>query len=511
MSSFVFVTAMSFLLSMVLTRLVRAGSLRLGLVDLPDQRRKTHMVAVPRTGGVAIVAAYLLAYVLLLYIPSPEGAIVHSGLPFFWRLLPATAAIFITGLLDDVFHLKPWWKLAGQVGAGGLAYAGGLRIAEFHAYSHFGWLSLPLTIGWLVLCSNAFNLIDGIDGLATGVGVVAALTTLIAALLEGNIPLALATGPLIGALCAFLYYNFNPASIFLGDSGSLLIGFLLGAYGIIWSQKTATILGMAGPTMALALPLLEVGLSVARRFLRNEPIFTADRGHIHHRLLDRGFTPRGAALMLYGACSIGAALSLLQSVVHNRLAGGVVLLFAVCACGGIQYLGYVEFNATRRFLWAGLRPMLSAQVKLESFERSLANAATLAECWQALDAGARELGYSRLEARLAGQTFGCTVPRRTPAAFWQMRLNLPNRDFVNITQREDAAEQPVLVIPFVESIRRVLPAKLQQIDDATASLACLAAAVENAQEVRESPRNSRTTKVISSDCGAPSVNVATAS
>ena len=210
MSSFVFVTAMSFLLSIVLTRLVRDASLRLGLVDLPDQRRKTHMVAVPRTGGVAIVAAYLLAYVLLLYIPSPEGAIVHSGLPFFWRLLPATAAIFVTGLLDDVFHLKPWWKLAGQVGAGGLAYAGGLRIAEFHGYSHFGWLSLPLTIGWLVLCSNAFNLIDGIDGLATGVGVVAALTTLIAALLEGNIPLALATGPLIGALLRLPLLQLQP-------------------------------------------------------------------------------------------------------------------------------------------------------------------------------------------------------------------------------------------------------------------------------------------------------------
>ncbi|MCU1233190.1 MAG: glycosyl transferase, family 4 [Candidatus Solibacter sp.] len=511
MSSIILVTAIAFALSLLFTRLVRDGSLRLGLVDLPDQRRKTHLRAVPRTGGVAIVAAYLVAYALLLNIPSPVGAIVHSGLPFFWRLLPATGAIFLTGLLDDVFHLKPWWKLAGQVGAGGLAYAGGLRIADFHGYSHFGWLSLPLTIGWLVLCSNAFNLIDGIDGLATGVGVVAGLTTLIAALLQGNIPLALAVGPLIGALCAFLFYNFNPASIFLGDSGSLLIGFLLGAYGIIWSQKSATMLGMAGPTMALALPLLEVGLSVFRRFLRNEPIFTADRGHIHHRLLDLGFTPRRAALMLYAACSIGAALSLLQSVVQNRLAGAVVLLFAACACGGIQYLGYVEFNATRRFLWAGLRPMLSAHVKLEAFERSLADSSSLAECWQSLEMGARELGYSRVEGELSGQAFGNSVPRRSHAAFWQMRLNLPDHDFVNITQREGAAEQPVLLIPFVEIVRRVLPAKLRQIEDATASLACLAAALEDAEEGQASPRNSRTTRVISSDCGAPSVNAATAS
>jgi len=349
MISILFVTAVSFLLAMGLTRLVRDTSTRLGLVDLPDNRRKTHLLAVPRTGGVAIVAAYLLAYVLLLYTPLPGGAMVRASLPFIWRLLPATAVIFATGLLDDVYRLKPWWKLAGQVAASALAYAGGLRLAEIAGYSHFGWLSLPLTIGWLVLCANAFNLIDGIDGLATGVGVVAALTTLVAALLQGNIPLVLATAPLIGALVAFLYYNFNPASIFLGDSGSLLIGFLLGAYGIIWSQKSATMLGMAAPTMALALPLLEVGLSVFRRFLRNEPIFNADRGHIHHRLLDRGFTPRRVTLVLYAVCSIGAALSLSQNVLHNRLTGAVVLLFAICACGGIQYLGYVEFSATRRF------------------------------------------------------------------------------------------------------------------------------------------------------------------
>jgi UDP-GlcNAc:undecaprenyl-phosphate/decaprenyl-phosphate GlcNAc-1-phosphate transferase len=511
MISILFVTAASFLLAIVLTRLVRDTSTRLGLVDLPDNRRKTHQLAVPRTGGVAIVAAYLFSYALLLYTPLPGGAIVHAGLPFIWRLLPATGAIFATGLLDDLYHLKPWWKLAGQIAAGALAYAGGLRMADIAGFSHFGWLSIPLTIGWLVLCANAFNLIDGIDGLATGVGVVAALTTFVAALLQGNIPLALATAPLIGALVAFLHYNFNPASIFLGDSGSLLIGFLLGAYGIIWSQKSATMLGMAAPTMALALPLLEVGLSIVRRFLRNEPIFNADRGHIHHRLLDRGFTPRRAALLLYAACGIGAALSLSQSVLHNGLAAAIVLLFALCACAGIQYLGYVEFSATRRFLWVGLRPMLSAHVKLEAFERALMSASSLAQCWQTLESGARDLGYSRIDARLAGQRFGSFAPRNSQAAFWQMRLNLPNQDYLNITQREDAADQAVLVIPFAEIVRRLLPAKLQQIADATASLANLAEALENAASPQAVPQNSRTTKVMSSDCAAPSVNPATAS
>jgi UDP-GlcNAc:undecaprenyl-phosphate GlcNAc-1-phosphate transferase len=267
--------------------------------------------------------------------------------------------------------------------------------------------------------------------------------------------------------------------------------------------------------------LLEVALSVARRFLRNQPIFTGDRAHIHHRLLDRGFTPRRAALLLYAICGFGAVFSLLQNILHHQLGGAVILLFVAGACGGIQYLGYVEFSATRRFLWAGLRPTLSAHVKLEAFERALASASSLAQCWQTLESGARDLGYSRINARLAGQRFGTSAPRTSQSAFWQMRLNLPHQDFVNITQREDAAEHPVLLIPFAEIVRRMLPAKLPQISGSTASLANLAAAIENAALQNAAlenaaapqavPLNSRTTSVMSSDCAAPSVNAATAS
>jgi UDP-GlcNAc:undecaprenyl-phosphate GlcNAc-1-phosphate transferase len=124
--------------------------------------------------------------------------------------------------------------------------------------------------------------------------------------------------PLAGALLGFLRYNFNPASIFLGDCGSLTIGFLLGCYGIIWSQKSATMLGMTAPLMALAIPLLDTGLAIGRRFLRHQPIFGADRNHIHHQLLDRGLSPRRVALILYGVGGIAAVFSLMQSMYHNR-------------------------------------------------------------------------------------------------------------------------------------------------------------------------------------------------
>src|SRR5262249_19014445 len=154
------------------------------------------------------------------------------------KLLPAAGLIFAIGLIDDVIGLKSWQKLSGQLAAALCAYLGGVQILGIAGHFTDNWWSIPLTVFWLVGCTNAFNLIDGVDGLAAGLGLFATLTSLIAALALGNLTLALATAPLAGALLGFLRYNFNPASIFLGDSGSLLVGFLLGCYGVLWSQKS---------------------------------------------------------------------------------------------------------------------------------------------------------------------------------------------------------------------------------------------------------------------------------
>ena len=168
--------------------------------------------------------------------------------------------MFALGLLDDLVGLNAWQKLLGQVVARCLAYCGGVHVTGVAGYAAPGWSTPADHVLWLVACTNAFNLIDGMDGLAAGVGLFATFTTLAAALLQGNVALALATAPLVGALLAFLRYNFNPASIFLGDCGSLTIGFLLGCFGAIWSQKSATLLGMTAPLMALAVPLLDTGV-----------------------------------------------------------------------------------------------------------------------------------------------------------------------------------------------------------------------------------------------------------
>jgi UDP-GlcNAc:undecaprenyl-phosphate/decaprenyl-phosphate GlcNAc-1-phosphate transferase len=518
MYSLVFLTIASLLLSLALTPVLRNLSIRCGLVDRPDQRRKLHRGPTPRTGGVPILLSYSGAYALFLILPLRASGLVETHMAAIWALLPPIGVIFLTGLLDDWLTLRPWHKLTGQVCAALWAYSAGVRIAAIAGHQISPAVSVAVTVTWLILCSNAFNLIDGVDGLAAGVGLTATVTTLVAGVLSGDVMLALATAPLAGSLIGFLRFNFNPASIFLGDSGSLLIGFLLGCYGVIWSQKSATMLGVAAPVLALSLPLLEVALSIVRRFLRSEPIFTGDRGHIHHRLLELGFTPRHVALLLYGACGLAAMLSLLQGMLHNRLSAIVIVIFGIAACVGIRYLGYVEFVATRRFLWAGLRPMLRAHVELETLERSLAAARSTEECWTALEKAGRALGYSDMTGRIGGRRFAAVPQRSRNEAFWQMRLQLAGNCWVNITQREGTAEQPALVIAFAELVRKLLPQKLAELGEieplpatepVAESLAALAAAVQGSNDYL--PLNSRTRTVISSDCGAPSVNPATAS
>jgi len=446
MQPILFPAIAAFLLSLLLTPAVRELSLAIGWIDPTDQRRKLHSGGIPRTGGVALLLSYVVSYTALLLLPSGGG--IAGNLATVSRLLPGVALVFGTGLIDDRFDLRPWQKVAGEAAGALWMWSAGVRITiPGHAP---GW-SLVLTAGWLILCSNAFNLIDGVDGVATGLGLTATLTALAAALLHRDTMLALATAPLAGCLLGFLRYNFNPASIFLGDSGSLSVGFLLGTYAVIWSEKSATLLGIAAPAMALALPLIEVGLSVGRRFLRNEPIFEGDRGHIHHRLLDRGFTPRRVALMLYAAGGIAAILSL----VRNRFPGIVFLLFVAAAYAGVRYLSYAEFRAAARFVRTWLRPGLGAQVHVEVLERSLLGAADVAECWTAIAAAGRTLGYGRVVARLNGCRFSWGRPGAREA--WQMRVNLAGGDYVNVSQFQGAAGQPRLLAAFVDVVGRVLP------------------------------------------------------
>ncbi len=445
----------AFIISLVLTPICRDVFRSYGVMDQPDGARKVHRYPIPRVGGLAIAISYLVAYVL---VRPEEGSPLAQQISLVWRLLPGAALAFAIGLLDDLFTLRAWMKLVGQLGAAGLACLGGVRILSIGGAPTDAWWNIPLTILWLLACMNAFNLVDGLDGLAAGVGLFATLTVFTAAMIQHNMVLAVATFPLAGAVLAFLCYNFNPATIFLGDSGSLLIGFLLGCYAAIWSNKSATLLGMTAPLMALSIPLLDVALAIVRRFLRRQPIFAADRGHIHHQLLDRGFTPRRVVLVLYGLCGLAAAFSLLQFVIHS-FAGALILLFCVFMLLGIQYLGYAEFDLAGRLLFGGeFQRTVSAQLDLRKFQAELTAAPTPAECWEVIREACAKFGFQQARLVLAGEVYEYSSGE-PEAPGWTMRVPLANGDYAMLGRPFASSVLPMTVAPFVDLLRHTLVEK----------------------------------------------------
>jgi UDP-GlcNAc:undecaprenyl-phosphate GlcNAc-1-phosphate transferase len=314
---------------------------------------------------------------------------------------------------------------------------------------------------WLVVSMNAFNLVDGLDGLAAGVGFFATLTVFTAALMQHNMVLAVATLPLAGALLAFLCYNFNPATIFLGDSGSLLIGFLLGCYAAIWSNKSATLLGITAPFIALAVPLLDVALAIVRRFLRRQPIFAADRGHIHHRLLDRGFTPRRVVLLLYGFCGLAAVFSLLQGVSRNW-SGPLLVLFGIAVLSGIQYLGYAEFDLAGKLLFGGeFQHSVSAQLELRQFRDNLSAADSPSDCWEVIREACPKFGFEEVRLHLSGEIFEHRSGESARTA-WTVRAPLADGDYAALARPFGSGVLPMVAAPFVDSLSEILLAKFSE-------------------------------------------------
>src|ERR1017187_2581266 len=449
------------LLTLAFTPIVRTVSARLGWLDQPDPR-KVHLAPVPRTGGVAILGGYAVAFLILFYSPLGGSRAVDAALPGVWALLPAVLVAFATGLLDDVFGLKPWMKILGQIIAAALACNANVQIHAVAGHSIAStWWHVPITILWLVACSNAFNLIDGLDGLAVGVGLCATATIFLSATLSGNYALALVTAPLLGALLGFLPYNVNPASIFMGDCGSLTVGFLLGCFGVIWSQKSATLLGMTAPLLALAIPLLDTSLAIARRFLRDQPIFGADRGHIHHRLLARGFTPRRVAYVFYAAAGTVAGLSLILGSAANHVAGIVLVAFCAFVWLAVQYLGYEEFHAARHMIFGGIfRRTLNANLSISQLETAVHVANTVDECWDALVQTSRSLGFSEAELQFNDRHLTARLTEVDSAECWDLHIPLNHSAHVYLRVPLNSKQPPATVGRLVTSVGTVFANKL---------------------------------------------------
>lgn len=379
----------AFGIAVILTPILRDIFRINNIVDRPGHRR-VHTYPIPRIGGIPIALGYAVALYGL-------SDILLEELPV-WKLLPA-GLVFLVGLLDDFISLRPLVKLAGQITAAVWIFFNGVRLDTLGTSVELPlWINLGLTVFWLLLTTNALNLIDGLDGLCGGIGLLATLTMFGAAILYGNTPLMYVTFPLACTLLGFLCYNVNPATVFMGDSGALTVGFLIGCYGMFWTQKTTTLISLLVPLMALSVPLLDVVVAVVRRFLQRQPIFGADRGHIHHRLLDRGLTPRNAVLVLYLFAALAAGLAMLLSAPQmGRFRNLVVVVLLVAIWLGLRELRYEEFNQFGKMLFSGaLQDKLRNNIRLDRMNIGLAAAAGPADWWDVLVELAHSCRWKRL-------------------------------------------------------------------------------------------------------------------
>ena len=256
--------------------------------------------------------------------------------------------MMLVGLVDDFRSLRPVWKFMLQAAVAVAAWMADIRIESLGAYwgdgFHLGVWSLPITVLWIVGITNAFNLLDGIDGLAAGAALFATMAMLGVAIISHQVTTALILAAIAGATAAFLRYNFNPASIFLGDSGSLFLGFTLSVLAIQSTQKSAAAFAVAVPIVSLGVPVLDTMVVVFRRLVSGRPVFTGDRRHIHHMLLDRGLSVRQVAMGMYAVSGALALVSLLVASPSASLVGPVLAILGIAVAIGVQQLRIPELR-----------------------------------------------------------------------------------------------------------------------------------------------------------------------
>jgi UDP-GlcNAc:undecaprenyl-phosphate GlcNAc-1-phosphate transferase len=333
------------------TPLARHRAARLGALDHLSPQ-KLHARAVPRLGGVAIALAFYAPVLLLSLRANAYQSAIYEDPRRIGALLVGAALVLLLGVFDDLKGAWAWQKLIVQVPAAALAWYGGIRIggtAGAHGFVEFApALSLVATIAFVVLVVNAINLLDGLDGLASGIALEVLLAGALCAFVRGEPVLVLVCVCLAGAVAGFLLHNFSPATIFMGDSGSMFIGYVLAVAAIWSSQKGATLVGAVLPAVALGLPLLDTALAVFRRVGAGRSILRGDLDHVHHRLLARGWSTRRTVLALYGVGLVFSGFSVLLVFVDGVWIARALLLCAVALAVALaRWLGYLGRSAPR--------------------------------------------------------------------------------------------------------------------------------------------------------------------
>ncbi|OHB66379.1 MAG: hypothetical protein A2V70_18960 [Planctomycetes bacterium RBG_13_63_9] len=354
MKSLLIAFAVAFGASLLLTAVVRAVARRWGIVDRPDGKRKLHALPVPLWGGVAVYLAVVLGLVVAGHGPFAAAA-APTGL---YTVLIITAGIVcVFGAIDDSWALGGRVKLVLQTCSVLPIVALGYYVDRIVAFGYpieLGWLGVPLTVAWLVGCINALNLLDGMDGLTSTVGLLTAAMLAIIATNMGNGHVAVIAIVLAGALAGFLIYNLPPASIFLGDSGSMVIGLVLGVLGIQGAMKTSTTLAITVPAVIMSLPMFDMVLALVRRRLTGKPFDTADRQHVHHRLLDRGLTQWQTLCIIGALCLTTGAAATAATIFRTDALAWITALGLLVLAIRMRVFGDHELALVKRAAAHGL-------------------------------------------------------------------------------------------------------------------------------------------------------------
>lgn len=345
--------AVAGLVSALVTAFILKNQQDIGM-DHPDARRKMHEKAVSRLGGAAIFTSLFIGMFLAL---QTQG----GNWQRWWPILLCNTLVFAVGFFDDLKALGARTKLVGQIGAAMMLYALGVSIDVLsnpfgEGSINLGWFSLPLTLMWLVAIPNIVNLIDGMDGLATGFGLFICLTLAMVGYVSNQPDVVYSSVVMAGALGGFLIFNFPPAKIFLGDGGAYLIGFFIASVSLLSSNKGSIIAGLLVMLVALGVPILDTLFAILRRAIRGVPIFKADAEHIHHRLILLGYSKGQALVALYAVCvalSLVGISILLTKGLALPVAGAVLFVLAMAAA---RYLGYVR-------TWKGVRQQMNEAIE----------------------------------------------------------------------------------------------------------------------------------------------------
>lgn len=313
---------------------IKEFAIKAGAMDAPDAR-KVHKEPIPRMGGLAIYLGFVLAVFASMHVNREIAGLLVGG-----------TVILAVGIIDDMKQISAKTKLFGQIFAAMLPILFGVKIEwltnPFGDMIYLNYLATPLTVLWFVSLTNTVNLIDGLDGLAAGVSTIAATTILLVALQQNLWIVAILTAALAGSALGFLQHNFNPAKIFMGDTGSMFLGYMLAGISVLGTVKSAATIALVVPIVALGLPIMDTAFAIIRRYSHGQPIFKPDKGHLHHRLLEMGLTQKQAVLLMYviSGCLGLSAIALTE--VNKTYGVLIIVLLLAAAFFGAKKIGVLK-------------------------------------------------------------------------------------------------------------------------------------------------------------------------